>query len=48
MILINGVLWIAGREGSQVMIPHRCDHYNLMHYRVMGDLGQILFRVSMV
>ncbi len=33
-----------GREGSQVMIPHRCDHYNLMHYRVMGDLGQILFR----
>ncbi|XP_022088368.1 NADH dehydrogenase [ubiquinone] 1 alpha subcomplex subunit 9, mitochondrial-like [Acanthaster planci] len=33
-----------GREGSQVMIPHRCDHYYLMHYKVMGDLGQILFR----
>merc|ERR1711962_192973 len=33
-----------GREGSQVMIPHRCDHYHLMHFKVMGDLGQIMFR----
>uniref|UniRef100_A0A3Q2FII6 NADH dehydrogenase [ubiquinone] 1 alpha subcomplex subunit 9, mitochondrial n=1 Tax=Cyprinodon variegatus TaxID=28743 RepID=A0A3Q2FII6_CYPVA len=32
-----------GRIGSQIMIPHRCDQYDLMHFRPMGDLGQILF-----
>uniref|UniRef100_UPI0009B42D5B NADH dehydrogenase [ubiquinone] 1 alpha subcomplex subunit 9, mitochondrial-like n=1 Tax=Monopterus albus TaxID=43700 RepID=UPI0009B42D5B len=33
----------AGRIGSQVIIPHRCDQYDLMYFRPMGDLGQILF-----
>ncbi|XP_060932203.1 NADH dehydrogenase [ubiquinone] 1 alpha subcomplex subunit 9, mitochondrial [Limanda limanda] len=32
-----------GRMGSQVIIPHRCDQYDLMYFRPMGDLGQILF-----
>ncbi|XP_037703628.1 NADH dehydrogenase [ubiquinone] 1 alpha subcomplex subunit 9, mitochondrial [Choloepus didactylus] len=32
-----------GRMGSQVIIPHRCDTYDIMHLRPMGDLGQIIF-----
>nr|XP_004610502.1 unnamed protein product [Sorex araneus] len=32
-----------GRMGSQVIIPYRCDTYDLMHLRPMGDLGQIIF-----
>ncbi|XP_015861894.1 NADH dehydrogenase [ubiquinone] 1 alpha subcomplex subunit 9, mitochondrial [Peromyscus maniculatus bairdii] len=32
-----------GRMGSQVIIPYRCDVYDTMHLRPMGDLGQIIF-----
>ncbi|EPQ14420.1 NADH dehydrogenase [ubiquinone] 1 alpha subcomplex subunit 9, mitochondrial isoform X1 [Myotis lucifugus] len=32
-----------GRMGSQVIIPYRCDTYDYMHLRPMGDLGQIIF-----
>ncbi|XP_029614812.1 NADH dehydrogenase [ubiquinone] 1 alpha subcomplex subunit 9, mitochondrial [Salmo trutta] len=32
-----------GRMGSQIVIPHRCDQYDLMYLRPMGDLGQIIF-----
>ncbi|XP_036920591.1 NADH dehydrogenase [ubiquinone] 1 alpha subcomplex subunit 9, mitochondrial [Sturnira hondurensis] len=32
-----------GRMGSQVIIPYRCDTYDTMHLRPMGDLGQIIF-----
>uniref|UniRef100_A0A8C9GA06 NADH dehydrogenase [ubiquinone] 1 alpha subcomplex subunit 9, mitochondrial n=1 Tax=Pavo cristatus TaxID=9049 RepID=A0A8C9GA06_PAVCR len=32
-----------GRIGSQVIIPYRCDQYDLMYLRQMGDLGQLLF-----
>ncbi|XP_003221407.1 NADH dehydrogenase [ubiquinone] 1 alpha subcomplex subunit 9, mitochondrial [Anolis carolinensis] len=32
-----------GRIGSQVVIPYRCDQYDLMYLRPMGDLGQLLF-----
>ncbi|XP_048191117.1 NADH dehydrogenase [ubiquinone] 1 alpha subcomplex subunit 9, mitochondrial [Perognathus longimembris pacificus] len=32
-----------GRIGTQIIIPYRCDTYDLMHLRPMGDLGQILF-----
>ncbi|KAK3564657.1 hypothetical protein QTP86_024535 [Hemibagrus guttatus] len=32
-----------GRIGSQIMIPHRCDQYDVMYLRPMGDLGQIIF-----
>ncbi|XP_029453142.1 NADH dehydrogenase [ubiquinone] 1 alpha subcomplex subunit 9, mitochondrial [Rhinatrema bivittatum] len=32
-----------GRIGSQVILPYRCDQYDLMYLRPMGDLGQIIF-----
>ncbi|XP_007965492.3 NADH dehydrogenase [ubiquinone] 1 alpha subcomplex subunit 9, mitochondrial [Chlorocebus sabaeus] len=32
-----------GRMGSQVIIPYRCDIYDTMYLRPMGDLGQLLF-----
>ncbi|XP_030627633.1 NADH dehydrogenase [ubiquinone] 1 alpha subcomplex subunit 9, mitochondrial isoform X2 [Chanos chanos] len=32
-----------GRIGSQIVIPHRCDQYDIMYLRPMGDLGQIIF-----
>uniref|UniRef100_A0A668AG75 NADH dehydrogenase [ubiquinone] 1 alpha subcomplex subunit 9, mitochondrial n=1 Tax=Myripristis murdjan TaxID=586833 RepID=A0A668AG75_9TELE len=32
-----------GRVGSQVVVPHRCDQYDVMYLRPMGDLGQIIF-----
>ncbi|OXB52879.1 hypothetical protein ASZ78_014106, partial [Callipepla squamata] len=32
-----------GRIGSQIIIPYRCDQYDLMYLRQMGDLGQLLF-----
>ncbi|XP_068134235.1 NADH dehydrogenase [ubiquinone] 1 alpha subcomplex subunit 9, mitochondrial [Hyperolius riggenbachi] len=32
-----------GRIGSQVVIPHRCDQYDVMYLRLMGDLGQLQF-----
>ncbi|XP_056138031.1 NADH dehydrogenase [ubiquinone] 1 alpha subcomplex subunit 9, mitochondrial isoform X2 [Lampris incognitus] len=32
-----------GRIGSQVVIPHRCDQYDVMYLRPMGDLGQLIF-----
>ncbi|PWA33058.1 hypothetical protein CCH79_00013009 [Gambusia affinis] len=34
---------ISSRVGSQIVIPHRCDQYDLMYFRPMGDLGQIIF-----
>lgn len=35
----------VGRVGSQVIVPHRCDQYDIMYLRPMGDLGQIIFMV---
>ncbi|KAL7976310.1 hypothetical protein Chor_002529 [Crotalus horridus] len=32
-----------GRVGSQVIIPYRCDEYDLLYLRPMGDLGQLIF-----
>ncbi|KAM4747946.1 NADH dehydrogenase [ubiquinone] 1 alpha subcomplex subunit 9, mitochondrial [Rhinophrynus dorsalis] len=32
-----------GRIGSQVVIPYRCDPYDIMYLRPMGDLGQLIF-----
>ncbi|XP_075066313.1 NADH dehydrogenase [ubiquinone] 1 alpha subcomplex subunit 9, mitochondrial [Mixophyes fleayi] len=32
-----------GRLGSQVVIPYRCDQYDIMYLRPMGDLGQLTF-----
>ena len=30
-----------GRVGTQVVVPYRCDEYDIQPVRVMGDLGQI-------
>ncbi|XP_061891908.1 NADH dehydrogenase [ubiquinone] 1 alpha subcomplex subunit 9, mitochondrial [Entelurus aequoreus] len=32
-----------GRIGSQIVVPHRCDQYDTMYFKPMGDLGQIIF-----
>ncbi|XP_068595058.1 NADH dehydrogenase [ubiquinone] 1 alpha subcomplex subunit 9, mitochondrial [Brachionichthys hirsutus] len=32
-----------GRIGSQIIIPHRNDQYDIMYLKPMGDLGQIMF-----
>ncbi|NP_001082699.1 NADH:ubiquinone oxidoreductase subunit A9 L homeolog [Xenopus laevis] len=32
-----------GRVGSQVVIPYRCEPYDIMYLRPMGDLGQLIF-----
>ncbi|XP_053110434.1 NADH dehydrogenase [ubiquinone] 1 alpha subcomplex subunit 9, mitochondrial isoform X2 [Hemicordylus capensis] len=32
-----------GRIGSQVIIPYRCEQYDIMYLRPMGDLGQLIF-----
>ena len=37
----------AGRVGSQVVIPFRGNEYDYNQLKVMGDLGQMLFFVSM-
>ena len=29
------------RQGSQVVIPYRCDDLDVQHLRPMGDLGQV-------
>lgn len=29
------------KQGSQVVIPYRCDDVDMQHLRVMGDLGQV-------
>ena len=36
----------AGRAGSQIVVPLRCDEYDYRHLRLMGDLGQIAPMVS--
>lgn len=27
----------------QLILPHRCDHYDMMRMKLVGDLGQVLF-----
>lgn len=33
-----------GKIGSQVIVAHRCDAYDVRHLKPMGDLGQVLFQ----
>lgn len=32
-----------GKIGTQVIVPHRCDPYDVLPLKLCGDLGQILF-----
>jgi len=32
-----------GKIGSQIIIPYRCDPYDIERLRLVGDLGQVLF-----
>ena len=38
--------WCSGRVGTQMMLPYRGDELDTRHLKLMGDLGQIEFRVS--
>ena len=29
------------RQGTQCVIPHRCDDLDVQHLKMMGDLGQV-------
>lgn len=37
-----------GRIGTQVIVPYRCDEYDILSMRVMGDLGRIHLNVFTV
>uniref|UniRef100_A0A7R9EYU0 NADH dehydrogenase [ubiquinone] 1 alpha subcomplex subunit 9, mitochondrial n=1 Tax=Timema bartmani TaxID=61472 RepID=A0A7R9EYU0_9NEOP len=32
-----------GKTGSQVIVPYRGDHYDVLRLKLVGDLGQVLF-----
>lgn len=32
-----------GKVGSQIILPYRCDYYDIRHLKLVGDLGQVLF-----
>lgn len=38
-VLINAL----GKIGSQIIVAHRCDPYDVRDFKLMGDLGQVLF-----
>ncbi|XP_077287500.1 NADH:ubiquinone oxidoreductase subunit 39 [Arctopsyche grandis] len=33
-----------GKIGTQLILPYRCDHYDCMRLKGVGDLGQVLFQ----
>lgn len=35
-----------GRRGNQIIVPYRGDEHDYRNLRMMGDLGQIMFFVS--
>lgn len=39
----RGVCNRLGKNGSQMILPYRGDHYKMMRLKVCGDLGQVLF-----
>jgi len=39
----NIVINRLGKQGTQVVIPHRGEAYNLRYLKLTGDLGQVLF-----
>lgn len=38
-----GVCNRLGKNGTQMILPYRGDHYKMMRLKVCGDLGQVLF-----
>jgi len=32
-----------GKSGTQCIMPYRCDHYDVLRLKMVGDLGQVLF-----
>jgi len=39
----RGVCNRLGKNGSQMILPYRGEHYKMMRLKVAGDLGQVLF-----
>jgi len=39
----TGVANRLGKNGSQMILPYRGEHYKMMRMKVCGDLGQVLF-----
>ncbi|CAG0881154.1 unnamed protein product [Cyprideis torosa] len=39
----HGVCSRLGRVGTQMVIPYRGDSYDVLHLRLSGDLGQVVF-----
>lgn len=33
----------VGKSGTQCVMPYRCDHYDALRLKLVGDLGQVLF-----
>ena len=40
------LIFLAGKCGSQVIIPYRGDQYDVDRLKILGDLGQVLFQVG--
>lgn len=36
---------LTAKDGTQIVIPYRCDSYHVRNNKLVGDLGQILFFV---
>ena len=36
-------LFRLGKNGSQIIMPYRGEHYKMMRLKLVGDLGQVLF-----
>ena len=41
-------LLLSGKTGSQIIVPYDCDPYFAETLKVVGDLGQVLFYVSVI
>ena len=34
-----------GKSGTQCIMPYRCDHYDVLRLKMVGDLGQVRLRL---